>query len=99
MVKRIKELITRRRKQILVHSVIYYVMDDNIISDDTWLRWARELYDLQQEYPDIAATCPYSEAFAEFHPSTGYDLPIYDPWAVRKAKWLIERRNKYERNR
>ena len=34
--KSIAELLNRRRRQILVHSVIYYKMNDNLISDSTW---------------------------------------------------------------
>lgn len=32
----LKELIERRQRQILVHSIIYYKYDQNIISDYTW---------------------------------------------------------------
>lgn len=86
---RIAELITRRRRQILVHSIIYYRLDDNIISDSTWSEWALELEQLQAQYPDIAAECPYAEAFKDFEHSSGMSLPLDDPWAVRKARHLI----------
>ena len=33
---KIAELIMRRRRQVLIHSVIYYKMDTNLISDATW---------------------------------------------------------------
>ena len=46
---RIAELITRRRRQILVHSVIYYEMNDNLIPDSQWVSWANELYELQKQ--------------------------------------------------
>lgn len=85
----IAELITRRRRQILVHSVIYYKFNDNLISDTQWSRWAVELEGLQKEYPEIAETCPYAEAFKDFNHSTGYNLPLGDPWAMRKAKQLL----------
>ena len=52
-VKKIRELINRRRRQILVHSVIYYRMNDNLISDDQWAKWALELETLQNDYPEI----------------------------------------------
>ena len=53
--KSIAELLNRRRRQILVHSIIYYKMNDNLISDSTWSAWATELEELQAEYPEIAA--------------------------------------------
>ena len=45
--KSIAELLNRRRRQILVHSGIYYKMNDNLISDSTWSAWAAELEELQ----------------------------------------------------
>ncbi len=47
----VKALIKRRRRQILVHSYIYYVLNDNIISDAQWSAWAEELEQLQKDYP------------------------------------------------
>lgn len=90
---KIAELITRRRRQILVHSIIYYRMNDNLVSDSQWAKWALELEDLQREYPDIAEDCPYADAFEGFDHSSGYNLPLDDPWGVRKAKQLLERRD------
>ena len=47
----IVSLIERRRRQLLVHSYIYYELNDSIISDDTWSKWAVELEELQRKYP------------------------------------------------
>ena len=80
--KDVAELLNRRRRQILVHSIIYYKMDDNLISDSTWSAWATELEELQKKYPDIAAKVPYAEEFKDF-------LPLDDPWAVNKARQLL----------
>lgn len=86
----IAELIMRRRRQVLVHSVLYYKMDTNLISDTTWSRWALELEELQKKYPDIAEELLYAEAFENFDHSTGSNLPLDDPWANNKATWLIK---------
>ena len=91
---RIKFLITQRRYQVLIHSIIYYKLDDNLVSDDTWSKWALELEELQNSYPDIAKQCPYAEAFEDFDHSTGMDLPLDDPWAIGKAKQLLAWRYK-----
>ena len=90
----IKFLITQRRYQVLIHSIIYYKLDDNLVSDDTWSKWALELEELQNSYPDIAKQCPYAEAFEDFDHSTGMDLPLDDPWAIGKAKQLLAWRYK-----
>lgn len=89
----IAELITRRRRQILVHSIIYYKLDDCIVSDNQWAEWALELEELQAKYPDIADECPFADAFEGFEHSSGYNLPLDDPWGVRKGKQLIEWRD------
>lgn len=85
----IAELIVRRRRQVLVHSIIYYKMDQNLISDSTWSKWALELEELQKKYPDIAKDLPYAEAFENFDHSTGSNLPLDDPWANDRARQLI----------
>ena len=50
---KIAEKIQQRRVQMLVHSYIYYLMDDNIVADHKWSAWATELADLQNKYPNI----------------------------------------------
>ena len=96
MTKEISELINQRRRQILVHSVIYYNYNDSIISDDKWIHYAKELGNLQKQYPEIAAKCVYHEAFVNFDCSSGYGLPLDDPWANWKAERLLYLRNRKE---
>lgn len=85
----IAELINRRRRQVLVHSVIYYNMDENIVSDSQWSLWAKELAELQDKHPDISKTCWMADEFEGFEGSSGYDLPLDDPWANNKARYLL----------
>ena len=89
---KISELINRRRRQLLVHSIIYYKMNDNTISDDTWSKWGQELEELQDKYPEIAAKQPYAKEFEGFDHSTGMSLPLNDPWGVNKARQLLQRK-------
>ena len=86
----IYSLINKRRRQLLVHSVIYYKFNDSLVTDDIWASWGRELVEMQEKYPDISDEAPYAEAFEDFDPSTGYNLPLDDPWAVHKARYLID---------
>jgi hypothetical protein len=85
----ITSLINRRRRQILVHSVIYYEFNENLISDSTWSKWAAELDELHKKYPEIARGCFMADAFSDFDPSSGFNLPLNDSWAVNKAKQLL----------
>lgn len=85
----VAERITQRRKQILVHSVLYYRMDESIVPDHKWNEWARELASLQEQYPDIAAACPLAKEFEHFDPATGFDLPLNNRKALEEARWLL----------
>ena len=92
----IEEDIRRYRLQMIVHSVIYYRLNDNIISDQQWSEWALELENLQTRYPDIASECPLADAFEDFDHSTGENLPLDDLWALNKAQYLLMLRDKRE---
>lgn len=89
----VRDRITQRRRQILVHSIIYYRLGDSIIPDHKWAEWARELCELQTRHPEVSAQCPLADAFKDFDASTGYDLPLGDPHYGAVARWLLERRN------
>lgn len=73
-VSSISALIKRRRRQILVHSFIYYELNQNLISDTQWSEWALELEKLQADYPNIASKVEYAEVFKGFDHSTGANL-------------------------
>ena|SRR5690606_14880802 len=95
----IRELINRRRRQILVHSCLYYRLNSTLWSDHQYDEKARELQKLQEQYPKIASECDFHDVFKDFTETTsGFNLPIHDPDVVRKAQRLLEyhqRRNKH----
>ena len=78
----VQELIRRRRGQMLVHSCIYYHLNDNIVSDDLWQRWANELRDLQRNNPNDCGIGYYDEHFRDWTGDTGAMLPISEPSIV-----------------
>lgn len=87
---KIAELINRRRRQILIHSFLYYRMNTSIVSDHRYDAWARELAELQAKYSEIAKQCVYADAFADFSESvTGFNLPLHDPWVVTKGQQIL----------
>ena len=45
----IAERIQQLRLQMVIHSAIYYVLNDNITSDNEWSTRAKELVRLQEE--------------------------------------------------
>jgi len=85
----IAELIQQRRFQILIHSCIYYQFNGNLISDKQFDSWARELAQLQLDYPEIAKQVLYAEEFDGFDGTTGFDLPLENEWVMKKAQKLM----------
>ena len=85
----VEERINRRRRQVLVHSCIYYKFFDSLVDDATFDKWAGELVALQQKYPEVAKKCVYADAFKNFDGSTGFDLPYYRPEIVGIAEQLL----------
>lgn len=95
----IKELINRRRNQILIHSCLYYRMNTSIIDDYTFDMWSKELAELQEQYPEIAKNCRWADAYKDFDGSSGFDLPLSHSWVVSKAQQLLEYHKKKEREK
>lgn len=85
----VKARINQRRRQMIIHSYIYYRLGTSIIDDKTFDRWAYELRDLQRQYPTEASECVYAAAFANWDGTTGFDLPIGDVWVQQKATQLL----------
>lgn len=66
-------LIAQRRTQMVIHSYLYYVLDQPIVSDATWQRWADELVQLQAAHP--GPVNDMDQDFADWTGDTGMHLP------------------------
>ena len=88
----IKELIFRRRKQIWVHSILYYQMNVKLISDVTLSELALELEILQKKYPELSKSVLYYDIFKDFNHYAVSDLPLNDPIMTAKAQLLLDAR-------
>lgn len=86
----VQEKIRQRRAQMLIHSCIYYELNDNIVSDHQWQAWADELEALQRTYPDWTQIGFYDWNFRDWDGSTGNHLPHRDPWVFSKANYILE---------
>lgn len=88
---KIAEKIQQRRYQMLVHSYIYYNMNENIVSDSKWSAWAVELAELQNKYPDIAARIDFAKDFEGWDGSSGAFFEYKNkPNIVTTAERLLE---------
>jgi hypothetical protein len=85
----IEEKIRQRRLQILVHSYIYYELNQNIVSDAKWMKWAKELAEMQASHPLESAAVEYAEQFKSFDVSTGAFF-LYDDKIISTANKLLE---------
>ena len=84
---KIAQKIQQRRLQVLTHSYLYYERDVNIVSDACWSKWAKELAELQETYPDIAKRVVYSDEFKDFDGSSGAFF-TYDDSLINRAELL-----------
>lgn len=80
---RVVEAIARRRRQMLVHSCLYYKLDESVIDDHTWTHWAQQLAKLQSKYGHRIGF--YDAVFADWDGSTGHHLPA-DADVMRVAR-------------
>ena len=85
----IPEKIRQRRAQMLIHSCLYYQMDESIVDDHTWQWWADELTELQNEYPEHCSIGYFDKEFEGWDGSSGYHLPLRDPYVYRKAEYIL----------
>lgn len=88
------EIISRRRRQVLVHSYLYYKMDTNLIEDFVFDKWCKELMQLQVQYPNESKVAVFSDVFGKWTGFSGYDLfkgnRQAEMWAMQKANQLIK---------
>ena len=96
--KQIAELIHRRREQMLVHSYIYYQLNDNIIDDSTWSKWAMELQKMCEKPTTlvVGVSVKYLEDTIIFSGKT--DSP-YLKGQIDGAKLVISRIKDYEEDK
>ena len=85
----IKEKIRQRRAQMLIHSCLYYEMDESIVDDHTWQRWADELARLQDENPECCKIKYFDREFHGWDGSSGYHLPLRNPYVYGKAQYIL----------
>lgn len=91
----IKSKIRQRRSQMLIHSCIYYQMDQNLISDDKWQEWANELAELQTKYPECCKINFFDIDFSDWTGDSGFNLPLRNPWVWGKSLQLLNTWEKY----
>jgi len=85
----VAEKIKQRRAQMLIHSAIYYDLNDNVVSDHQWQTWADELQKLQEENPNDCKIDFFDWEFKDWDGSTGNHLPHRHPWVRARAEYIL----------
>lgn len=85
----VKTTIRQRRAQMLIHSCIYYELDDCIVSDHRWQRWADELEKIQKENPQCCNIDFFDNEFRNWDGATGNHLPHRHPWVYSKSNYIL----------
>lgn len=62
------------QKWILVHSVIYYELNQNIVRDSVFDKNCKQLVGLMEEYPETVCKTRYCYCMYDFDGTTGFDL-------------------------
>lgn len=82
---------------MLIHSCMYYEMDESIVSDHKWQEWADELENLQTANPDQCKIEFFDFEFKDWTGATGNHLPLRDPWVVGKTKQILRIHNEQQK--
>ena len=85
----IRELISRRQRQVLLHSFLYYELDVNYLKDSEYDALARELAQLIREYPEEFLASVFPKAFKGYTGATGMGLPYHQQGIYRMARSLF----------
>ena len=87
------EWMNRRERQLLVHSFLYYQLNENIISDHTFDLWSKELAKAIIDHPETFKQSVYADGFKNFDGSSGYDLPFHLPEIQNTGYRLLKLRS------
>lgn len=70
-----QDLIDYTQRKIIVHSYIYYEMNNTVISDREYDALCKKLVAFKNEYPDLWRTSEYYKQFGDdYNGATGFTL-------------------------
>jgi hypothetical protein len=100
MIQTIQEKIKQRRRQMLVHSYLYYEKDVNIVSDAQWSKWAMELVELQKKYPKESAEVEEWSQFRNWDGNSGAGLKFSEniKSVAERLLYYYEHPSKYKKD-
>lgn len=99
----IEERIDHLERMVLLHSFIYYQLNNNLVSDTKYEEFCRELEKLIKEQPEIFKKSVYYKIFKTWNRCTGMDFKypqeiqnvafrLMDNKIIRKAMYEREQK-------
>jgi NAD-dependent DNA ligase len=82
-------------RKLIIHSIIYYDYNTNIISDKEYDKCAKELEFLLNENNSIVSECYYHECLKDYSSATGFDLKYklteeHKKYLEHLAGWVLK---------
>tara|TARA_R110002167_G_scaffold341670_2_gene550135 strand:+ start:815 stop:1153 length:339 start_codon:yes stop_codon:yes gene_type:complete len=69
------ETLERKQRQLIVHSFIYYNLNENIWPDSKWDKTAKEVFAVREQ--ETFKQSKFYKVFTNFDGCTGYNLTSY----------------------
>ena len=63
------------QRWVLIHSILYYEMNESLVTDQEFDKHAKLLVEMQKEHKASAKKSQYWYVFHDFDGTTGFDLP------------------------
>lgn len=87
------EMINRRRRQLHVHSIIYYHFNTTLVTDAVYDGWANQLVALHKQHPEFLHKGYLHMVFQDWTGDTGMHLPVRED-VLGLAAWLVRHQQK-----
>lgn len=85
------EKINLLARWLIVHSIIYYEFDKNVVSDYVFDNNAQQFYNLIKQYPNEFKKSKYYKTMKDFNGNTGFDLyPRLKRFDKKEAELLYQ---------
>ena len=81
----LEENVKRLRINIMIHSYLYYVLNESVIDDILYDKMCMDLVEHQKSLKVIGL---YDDLFKDWDGSTGYHL-CYDGYIIDKANYIL----------
>ena len=80
--------LNRLRRKVIVHSIVYYRFNKNLLQDFEYDHLCVQLYEFQLQNPELCGQGVFAEEFVNYSPATGMNF-INNEWGVMAAERLL----------